>query len=54
MRPSFEKIWRVHAPRGEWHWHEASPDRLVIHLTIYEAPKNGPESEWGDQDGDAE
>jgi quercetin dioxygenase-like cupin family protein len=44
----------VHAPPGEWHWHGASPDRFMTHLTIYETPGNGPESEWGDQVEDAE
>jgi quercetin dioxygenase-like cupin family protein len=44
----------VDTPPGEWHWHGASPDRFMSHLTIYEAPENGPESEWGDQVADAE
>jgi quercetin dioxygenase-like cupin family protein len=44
----------VQAAPGEWHWHGASPDRFMTHLTIYEVPEDGPESEWGDQVGDAE
>jgi quercetin dioxygenase-like cupin family protein len=44
----------VQAPPGEWHWHGASPDQFMTHLAIYEAPESGPESEWGDQVGDAE
>ena len=37
----------VHTPPGEWHWHGAAPDRFMIHLAIWEAPAEGPESEWG-------
>lgn len=44
----------VHAPPGEWHWHGAAPDRFMTHLAMWEAPPDGPESEWGDQVGDAE
>jgi quercetin dioxygenase-like cupin family protein len=44
----------VHTPPAEWHWHGASPDRFMTHLTIYEAAEKGPESEWGDHVGDAE
>ena len=39
---------------GEWHWHGASPDRFMTHLTVYEAPEQGPETEWGDHVSDAE
>jgi quercetin dioxygenase-like cupin family protein len=39
----------VHTPPGEWHWHGAAPDRFMSHLAIWEAPADGPESEWGDQ-----
>jgi quercetin dioxygenase-like cupin family protein len=41
-------------PPGEWHWHGAAPDRFMTHLTIYEAPETGPESEWGEHVTDAE
>src|SRR6266487_5231566 len=44
----------VHTPPGEWHWHGAAPDRLMTHLAIWEAPAEGPESEWGELVGDAE
>jgi quercetin dioxygenase-like cupin family protein len=44
----------VASPPGEWHWHGASPDRFMTHLTIYEAPADGPESQWGAQVTDAE
>jgi quercetin dioxygenase-like cupin family protein len=35
-------------PPGEWHWHGASPDHFMTHLTVYEAPDEGPETEWGE------
>ena len=37
----------VHTPPGEWHWHGAAPDRFMTHLAMWEAPSEGPESEWG-------
>ena len=39
----------IHTRPGEWHWHGAAPDRFMTHLTIYEAPAEGPETEWGEQ-----
>jgi quercetin dioxygenase-like cupin family protein len=42
----------VQTPPGEWHWHGAAPDRFMTHITVYEAPAEGDESEWGDQVGD--
>ena len=44
----------VHTPPGEWHWHGAAPDRFMTHLAIWEAPDDGPESEWGDRVTDDE
>ncbi len=44
----------IHTPPGEWHWHGAAPDRFMTHLAIWEAPAEGPESEWGDLVTDAE
>jgi quercetin dioxygenase-like cupin family protein len=44
----------IHTPPGEWHWHGAAPDRFMTHLAIWEAPADGPESEWGDQITDVE
>ena len=44
----------VHAPPGEWHWHGAAPDQFMTHLAIWEAPAEGPESEWGEQVSEAE
>ena len=44
----------VHTPPGEWHWHGASPDRFMTHITMYEAADDGAETEWGDHVTDAE
>jgi quercetin dioxygenase-like cupin family protein len=38
----------VYTPPGEWHWHGAAPDRFMTHIAMWEAPAEGPESEWGD------
>jgi quercetin dioxygenase-like cupin family protein len=46
-----DTIW---TPPGEWHWHGAAPDRFMTHLAIWEAPAEGPESEWGDLVADAD
>ena len=44
----------VHTPPGEWHWHAAAPDRFMTHLAIWEAPADGPETEWGEFVSDEE
>ena len=44
----------VHTPPGEWHWHGAAPDHFMTHLAMWEAPEDGPESEWGAQITDEE
>ncbi len=44
----------VHTAPGEWHWHGAAPDRFMTHLAMWEAPAEGPESEWGAHVTDAE
>ncbi len=44
----------IQTPPGEWHWHGAAPDHFMTHLAIWEAPADGPESEWGPQVTDAE
>jgi quercetin dioxygenase-like cupin family protein len=44
----------IHTPPGEWHWHGASPDHFMTHLAMWEAPEDGPETEWGDHVSDAE
>jgi quercetin dioxygenase-like cupin family protein len=38
----------ITTPPGEWHWHGAAPDDFMTHLAMWEAPEDGPESEWGD------
>jgi quercetin dioxygenase-like cupin family protein len=44
----------IYTPPGEWHWHGAAPDHFMTHLAIWEAPPQGPETEWGDQVSEAE
>ena len=44
----------VYAPPGEWHWHGAAPDHFMTHIAMWEAPEEGPESEWGEHVTDAE
>ena len=39
----------VHTPAEEWHWHGATPDRFMTHLSITEG-----DVEWGDHVTDAE
>jgi quercetin dioxygenase-like cupin family protein len=39
---------------GEWHWHGAAPDQFMTHLAMWEAPEEGPESDWGDHVSDEE
>ncbi len=38
----------IYTPPGEWHWHGAAPDHFMTHIAIWEAPEEGPETEWGD------
>jgi quercetin dioxygenase-like cupin family protein len=44
----------IYTPPGEWHWHGAAPDHFMTHIAMWEAPDEGPESEWGDQISDAD
>ena len=44
----------IHTPPGEWHWHGATPDRFMTHLAMWDAPAEGPETEWGALVTDAE
>ncbi len=44
----------IHTPPGEWHWHGAALDRFMTHLAIWEAPAEGPETEWGELVSDEE
>ena len=37
----------IHTPPGEWHWHGATPDHFMTHLAMWDAPADGPETEWG-------
>ncbi len=40
----------VHAPADEWHWHGATHDHVMTHLSITEGidPHAGPETSWGE------
>jgi quercetin dioxygenase-like cupin family protein len=45
----------VATPADVWHWHGASADHHLTHLSITEAPGNGrPEEEWGEHVTDEE
>ena len=47
----------IYTPPGEWHWHGASPEHFMSHLSITEGlneGQQGPETEWGDHVTDAE
>jgi quercetin dioxygenase-like cupin family protein len=44
----------IRTPPGEWHWHGAAPDHFMTHIAMWEAPGEGPESEWGEHVTDAE
>jgi quercetin dioxygenase-like cupin family protein len=44
----------IHTPPGEWHWHGATPDHFMTHLAMWEAPEDGPETQWGEQVTDDE
>jgi quercetin dioxygenase-like cupin family protein len=39
----------VYTPSDEWHWHGASPDRSMSHISVTEGvgQADRPESEWG-------
>ena len=39
----------VHTPADEWHWHGATPDHLMTHLSMTQG-----DAEWGDHVTDAE
>jgi quercetin dioxygenase-like cupin family protein len=39
----------IYTPPGEWHWHGAAPDHFMTHLAIWEAPAEGPDTEWAEQ-----
>jgi quercetin dioxygenase-like cupin family protein len=46
----------VHTPADEWHWHGATPDHFMTHLSITEAAPGGerPEADWGEHVTDEE
>jgi quercetin dioxygenase-like cupin family protein len=39
----------IHTPAEEWHWHGATPDHFMAHLTITEG-----DAQWGEHVTDAE
>ena len=46
----------VHTPADEWHWHGASPDHFMTHISVTEGASDGerPDAEWGARVTDAE
>jgi quercetin dioxygenase-like cupin family protein len=46
----------VYTPADEWHWHGATPDRFMSHLSITEGvgAADKPEANWGEHVTDAE
>jgi quercetin dioxygenase-like cupin family protein len=46
----------VYTPADEWHWHGATPDDFMAHISMTEGvgESQKPESSWGDQVTDAE
>ena len=45
---------RVFIEPGEEHWHGASPDRLMSHLSVLEVGDDGNSASWGDHVTDDE
>jgi quercetin dioxygenase-like cupin family protein len=46
----------IYTPANEWHWHGASAEHFMSHLSITEAAPGGerPETDWGEHVTDAE
>lgn len=46
----------VHTPSDEWHWHGASPDEAMAHISVTEGVGDSgrSESEWGEHVSDEE
>jgi quercetin dioxygenase-like cupin family protein len=44
----------VRTPADEWHWHGASPDQFMTHLSVTEGVLDVPETSWGEHVTDAE
>ena len=54
--------WRIHpgdvvvVPSGLWHWHGATPDEAMCHISIKQPGQtdwNQPEKDWGDYMGES-
>jgi quercetin dioxygenase-like cupin family protein len=41
----------VHTPSGEWHWHGATPDRFMTHLSLTQGPATSGEQVSDDEYG---
>jgi quercetin dioxygenase-like cupin family protein len=39
----------IHTPGDEWHWHGATPDHLMTHISMTEGvgESDRPEADWG-------
>lgn len=47
----------IYTPPDEWHWHGATPDHFMTHLSMWEALADdqlGPEAEWSNHLTDEE
>ena len=46
----------IYAPAGEWHWHGATPNDFMTHLSITEGTGDSQtaDPEWGEHVSDAE
>jgi quercetin dioxygenase-like cupin family protein len=46
----------ISTPPDEWHWHGATPDHFMTHLSTTEATPDDqqPEAEWGEHVTDEE
>jgi quercetin dioxygenase-like cupin family protein len=46
----------VHTPANEWHWHGATPDDVMTHLSMTEGvpASQGTEADWGEHVTDTE
>ncbi len=42
----------VHTQPAVWHWPRATPDHVMPHFAVRQAPRSGGESAWGDQVSD--
>ena len=37
----------IYTPPSEWHWHGATPDHFMAHLSLVEADEHGTSATWG-------